>query len=201
MDTDEPMSLKARASHSRGMWLAMCVVATACAGPTELSPRESAPATVPAPGARPVIVVVVDTLRADHLGIHGYGRRTTSNLDAWASQGRVYERAFATAPWTLPSFGSIYTGLWPAVHRAGTLGERRWLSGSSPNRLSASVETLAEVLRDRGFETGAVMNNPFLEASFGVDRGFNVYDHVPGDNQNVRRADEMVERALDLIDS
>ena len=149
---------------------------------------------------RPVIVVVADTLRADHLGLYGYARPTSPHLDVWAEEGRVYERAFATAPWTLPSFGSLYTGRWPMRHRAGVMKEGDWLGRSVPNRLSSDIPTLAEILRDQGFVTGAVMNNPYLDPSFGVARGFDVYDHVPGDNQDIRRADVMVARAFELID-
>lgn len=152
------------------------------------------------PDQGPVIVVVADTLRADHLGLYGYTRPTSPHLDAWAEEGRVYERAFATAPWTLPSFGSLYTGRWPMRHRAGVMKEEDWLGRSVPNRLSSDTPTLAEILRDRGFATGAVMNNPYLDPSFGVARGFEVYDHVPGDNQDIRRADAMVARAFELID-
>ena len=93
-----------------------------------------------------------------------------------------------------------YTGRWPMRHRAGVMKERSWLGRALPNRLTSEVPTLAEVLRDHGFATGAVMNNPYLDQSFGVARGFDVYDHVPGDNQDIRRADVMVARALELID-
>ena len=93
-----------------------------------------------------------------------------------------------------------YTGRWPMRHRAGVMKERSWLGRALPNRLTSEVPTLAEVLRDHGFATGAVMNNPYLDQSFGVPRGFDVYDHVPGDNQDIRRADVMVARALELID-
>ena len=66
-----------------------------------------------------VILVVVDTLRADHLGLYGYARPTSPNLDAWAKDGRVFDHAYAPSPWTLPSFASIYTGHWPLIHQGG----------------------------------------------------------------------------------
>ena len=165
---------------------------------SELAVENSPPE--PGPDYRPVIVVVADTLRADHLGLYGYDRPTSPNLDAWAAEGRVYEHAFSTAPWTLPSFGSLFTGRWPMRHRAGVRKDEDWLGRSLPNRLTSAVPTLAEILRDHGFATGAVVNNPYLDPSFGIARGFDVYDHVPGDNQDIRRADIIVEAGLELID-
>ena len=66
-----------------------------------------------------VILLVVDTLRADHLGTYGYLRPTSPNLDAWAQDGRVYEHAYSTSAWTLPAFASLYTGYLPLRHRVG----------------------------------------------------------------------------------
>ena len=152
------------------------------------------------PDGGSVLLIVVDTLRADHLGVYGYSRPTSPNLDIWAAQGRVYERAFATGSWTLPSFGSIYTGRWSTVHRAGVAMSKGWRGDLLSTGLTA-VPTIAEILREHGFATGAIMNNPYLDPSFGVSRGFEVYDYVPGDHQDIRRADVMVHRALELIDT
>ena len=178
-----------------GLGCVLCLVVGCNSEP----PVENSP-LAPGPNARPVVVVVADTLRADHLGLYGYTRPTSPNLDTWASEGRVYEHAFSTAPWTLPSFGSLFTGYWPMRHRAGVLQDENWFGRSLPNRLTSAVPTLAEILRDHGFSTGAVMNNPYLDSSFGIARGFDVYDHAPGDNRDVRRADIMVETGLELID-
>ena len=77
------------------------------------------------PGADPgspssIVLIVIDALRADHLGTYGYTARPTSpNIDLWAGRGLVFERAWATSPWTLPSFGSILTGYLPSAHAAG----------------------------------------------------------------------------------
>ena len=149
----------------------------------------------------PVIVVVIYTLRADHLGTYGYARATSPNLDRWAREGRVFERAYSTSSWTLPSFGTLFTGYLPTRHRAGA--EANFERGKlvrGGTQLSPSVQTVAEMFSAQGFKTGAVANNPFLGPPFGVDRGFEVYDHVPGDNHDIRRADVMVDRSLALID-
>ena len=138
----------------------------------------------------PVLLIVVDTLRADHLGAYGYDRAASPHFDAWANSGRLYERAFATSSWTLPSFGSLYTGQLPSRHGAGL---ERW------GKLT-ELPVLAELLRDHGFVTGAVVNNPFVSPEFGIDRGFQTYDYDVGSNEQSRRADDVVDVALRWID-
>ena len=66
-----------------------------------------------APGARNVLLIVWDTVRAGNLSLYGYGRRTTPHLERLAARGVRLERAFATSPWTLPSHASLFTGRWP----------------------------------------------------------------------------------------
>ena len=160
----------------------------------------SVAACAPSDAPRSVILIVVDTLRADHLGTYGYRRRTSPNLDDWAQQGQVFEQAISTAPWTLPTFGSLYTGYLPLRHRAGMA---HFDPGTSlaANRLRPDVIQIAQQLAGSGLNTGAVVNNPFLSPTFGLNRGFEVYDHVPGNNRKIRRADVTVTQALDLIDS
>ncbi len=151
----------------------------------------------PAP-PRSVILIVIDTLRADHLGLYGYQRPTSPELDAIAQQGAVFENAFATSPWTLPSFGSLFTGRLPAEHRAG------WRSGGADEGRSFlpmrdGVATLAETLAATGRDTGAIMNNAFLHPDFGVARGFQTYDHIGGNRRKIRRADEVVDSTLEWL--
>ena len=144
-----------------------------------------------------VILVVVDTLRADHLGLYGYARPTSPNLDAWAKDGRVFDHAFAPAPWTLPSFASIYTGHWPLIHQGGR---------TTDTVRQAPVEylpALAEILQTEGVQTMAVVNNPNLAPSFGMARGFDVYDLDPskGWSNPHRSAANTIQRAFELIDT
>ena len=154
-------------------------------------------------GATSVVLIVVDTLRADHLGLYGYDRPTSPNLDAWAVDGRVFEYAFAPAPWTLPSFSSLYTGRWPLIHQGGLASEKAPEEGRSPAFLgpAADLPTLAETLRDAGLRTLAVATNPFLAPSFGMARGFDRYDLDLGTRgSSSPRAEEVVRRALALVD-
>ena len=149
---------------------------------------------------RSVILVVIDTLRADHLGLYGYGRPTSPHLDRWAAEGRVYERAYSTSSWTLPSFGSLYTGYLPMRHRAGVAARFDRRGAIRANKLDITVPTVAERLAAQDMKTGAVKNNPFLGRAYGVNRGFQEYDHEPGGLHETRRADVMVDRSLALID-
>lgn len=123
-----------------------------------------------------VLLIVVDTLRADHLSAYGYDRPTSPHLERWATKGLVFERALAPSPWTLPTFGSVLTGLWPAQHAAGKrIGSKlkRWRRAP----LSPEVTTLPEVMQKNGFTTGAIVNNAFLREHFGAARGFEFYDY------------------------
>ena len=148
-----------------------------------------------------VILVVVDTLRADHLGLYGYARPTSPNLDAWAKDGRVFDHAYAPSPWTLPSFASIYTGHWPLIHQGGRTVR---LDTGDPDT-QAPVEylpALAENLQAEGVQTMAVVNNPFLAPSFGMARGFDVYDFDPTARPNPHRsAADTIQRAFELVDA
>jgi choline-sulfatase len=156
-------------------------------------------------GCRPVqpasgsaVLIVVDTLRPDHLGDYGYDLPTSPQLDGWMASGRVYERAFATSSWTLPSFASMFTGQLPARHGAGERtgrGRKR-----SFTRLDAGVPTLAEIFREHGYATGAIVSNAALAPAFGLNRGFDTYDYVPATTRQTRRADAAVRRALAWID-
>ncbi len=121
------------------------------------------------PGARNVLLVVLDTVRADHLSLYGYNRATTPNLARLARSGARFDQARSTAPWTFPSHASMFTGRWPHELSAGY------------NRpLDAAQPTLAEFLADRGYATaGFVANTVFCAAETGLSRGFAHYeDHV-----------------------
>jgi arylsulfatase A-like enzyme len=145
----------------------------------------------------PVILIVVDTLRADHLGTYGAARFTSPELDAYARRGAVFEHAYAPSPWTLPTMASIYTGLLPSQHGAGALlaVDGKVLFA----RLDGGPPTLGERLHAFGYPTQAVAGNPNLHPRFGMARGFDGYDYRAGDMAHIRRADAIVDRALQWI--
>ncbi len=138
--------------------------------------------------ARRVILISIDTLRADHLGCYGYPRPTSPELDALAAEGIVFEEAMAQAPFTLPSHMSMLTGLEVGAH-----GVRH---GDVP--LAEAHVTLAETLRDAGYATAAWVDGGFMSARYGFDQGFDAYhdERVPGDafDNGLRRyGDEVLE--------
>ncbi len=120
--------------------------------------------------ARGVIVVDIDTLRADHLGTYGYARATSPNLDAFARRGVRFDWAFSQAPYTLPSQTSILTSLYPSSH----------LVLHDSDHLAPERVTLAERFAAAGFTTGAFIDGGFLKAHFGLDQGFATYFDLNG---------------------
>jgi len=161
-----------RKSFSLMMWrnnvlrVVPAVVAAAigvCCGGCE--PQEAPPT---GPGARPnVLIVTFDTTRFDHLSCYGYDKISTPAVDALAARGIRYTRCYATAPITLPSHTSILTGLYPLHHRLHD-------NGTGP--LDEQAVTLAEVLRDAGYTTGAVIGAQVLNSRYGLGQGFQQYD-------------------------
>ncbi|HEX5065348.1 MAG TPA: sulfatase [Myxococcota bacterium] len=176
----------ARGTTIRAALLAAVLAWTGCAG-EPARPRQ-------------VVCIVVDTLRADRLGAYGYAEHATSpQLDAWLERARLYEAAFASSPWTLPSVGSIVSGLWPSHHGAG-----RWARTGKERRLTLLAPehvTLAERFRDAGFATAAIISNHFMRPDSGIEQGFGLYDFAPVTNESGRRADEVVRRSLEWIDA
>jgi arylsulfatase A-like enzyme/Tfp pilus assembly protein PilF len=134
--------------------------------------RSGSPSDPAAPSSaiRTVLLVTVDTLRADRVGAYGWPAARTPAIDALAARGVRFRRAFATAPITLPSHASLLTGLYPPGH------------GSRHNgmRMRQEPATLATILHDQGWATGAFIGAFPLDRRFGLDRGFDVYgDRMP----------------------
>ena len=131
-----------------------------------LLPRSSAGADRPH-----VILITLDTCRADHLGCYNPASRLTPNIDRFAETATVFRNCVAPVPLTLPSHASIMTGQIPLAHRVHQNG--------------ATVDPrdvlLAERLRDRGYTTGAIVSHLVLSRPFGLDQGFDVYmDKIDG---------------------
>ncbi len=118
-------------------------------------------------GDRNLIIITVDTVRADRLGCYGYRDIRTPNIDFLAANGVLFENAISAAPLTLPSHTTILTGLYPTVH-----GVR----DNTTYRLSDKAITLTEILRENGYRTGAVVGAFVLDSSYGLDQGFDTYD-------------------------
>ncbi len=119
-----------------------------------------------------VFLLNIDMLRADHLGVHGYGRDTTPVLDDLARKGAWFTQARAHAPWTYPSVVSMLTGLYPTSHGATyAQADGDYVTTS----LSTEIDTLASRLKAGGYATAAFVTNPLLKRYSGLDHGFDVY--------------------------
>ena len=142
--------------------------------------------------ARNLVLITIDTLRADHVGAYGWAAARTPTLDALARDGAIFERAYAAAPITLPSHATILTGRYPPGHGARDNGIR----------MSSSVPTLATELHARGFKTAAFVAAFPLDHQFGLSGGFDVYsDRLPrepgGRLANERPASAVIDEARD----
>src|SRR5215208_682858 len=143
----------------------LVLTAAGCQGP-DISPGASAPSAPSREGAD-VVLVTIDTLRADAVGFAGNARVATPTLDRLAAAGRVFDDAHAHNVVTLPSHANILTGLYPYQH-----GVR----DNSGFALRPEVPTLASLLRKAGYSTGAFVAAYPLDAKFGLNQGFDVYD-------------------------
>jgi len=126
---------------------------------------------------RNVVLISIDSLRADHLGCYGYHRPTSPRLDALAAAGARFNAAYTTASWTLPSHASQLTGRYPLSHGAVTLDRR----------LSTATPTIPTILGPAGFTTGGFVSFEFLRRRYGFDAGFEYFDDfttaVDGNNE------------------
>ncbi|MDP2914505.1 MAG: sulfatase [Candidatus Aminicenantes bacterium] len=114
---------------------------------------------------RKIVLISVDTLRADHLGCYGYGKDTSPNSDALARDAALFVNTYAPSPWTLPSHVSLLTAL--SCFRHGVNLESATIDRSRP--------TLADILRSNGFYCAAVTGGGFVGAVFGFSKGFDLY--------------------------
>jgi arylsulfatase A-like enzyme/Flp pilus assembly protein TadD len=157
-------------SRRRGRWwlAGLAVVGVAGAALLVVHSRHRAAPPAAAPRARDnLLLITLDTTRADHLGSYGSTRARTRHLDRLAAEGARFETALSPAPITLPAHASIFTGLLPPEH-----GVRNNGNFYLPDRF----ETLATVLRREGYHTGAFVSSFILDRRYGLDRGFETYD-------------------------
>jgi len=161
--------------------VALYVGALACAQPDE-------PTEPPH-----VLLIVVDTLRQDHLGAYGFDRFPVSpNIDALAAESIVVDGLTACTSWTMPSMATLYTGLTPAQHRVSRM--------VGPGRELKERGTLATQFRNAGYATACVMSNFLLRAGHGFNEGFDRYDDQPARYADPHRgstAAEVAQRGID----
>jgi len=130
------------------------------------SAKAVAKATASKKEIKNVLLISIDTLRADHLSCYGYSHNTSPNIDAFAKDAVLFNHSISPVSLTLPSHTSMMTGTTPLYHKIH----------DNDLRLSSENYTLAEMLKEKGFETGAIIGAFVLDSQFGMDQGFDVYD-------------------------
>ncbi len=189
---DGTTSQWASGRHAGGLFLVRCL-------PFWILILASGCARAPGPAAQPtnVVLISVDTLRADHLGCYGAGAVSTPAIDRLAADGVRFEHAYSPVPLTLPAHWTIHTGLEP------------WRHGVVDNGIvfpDTTVTTLAERFAGAGYDTGAIVAAFVLNRAFGLDRGFGHYDDGPSADAEIDRlfhgtapADERVGEAISWL--
>jgi arylsulfatase A-like enzyme len=167
---------------TRGLAL-LCLLAV---GAITLATLNAGPYLAPRPN---VVLVVVDTLRADHLGIYGYRRDTSPNLDALARESFLYRNAISTAPWTSPALGSILTGRYPP--QIGIT--------SRPIVLDEAVRRLPEVLQARGYETAGIVSHLYVGQKYNYHQGFGFWDESQAKGHTHVSSREVTNRAIEFL--
>jgi len=150
--TGTAMTRPRSAAVSQALALALLLAAVGCGGSGDRSN---------------VLLITIDTLRSDRLGAYGYDRIDMPNIDALAAAGALFEYTVTDTPWTTPSMSSVMTGEYANVHG---------FKSTNTNRLALENVTLAEILRDAGYTTAAIVGSFPLDAVFQLDQGFDHYD-------------------------
>ncbi len=149
-----------------------------------------------------VVLVVVDTLRADYLGVYGFDGAISPTIDALARESVVFDNAFAQSPWTKPSTASLFTSLYPQVHGL-TNHEGLYWGGDTPEQrtgiLPAKAVTLAEAFQASGYRTAAFVTNPWLIRDYGFSQGFDLFDDYAAAID--APADAIIEQAMAWVEA
>ncbi|MFC1739035.1 sulfatase [Planctomycetota bacterium] len=145
---------------------------------------------------RSIILISIDTCRADYLGCYGYPRRITPNIDKFAEESILFNNVISPVPITLPAHSSMLTGTTPPYHG---------VHYNYDYKLDKSNVTLAEILKDNGFTTGAVISSFILDSQFGLDQGFDYYHdrfvNTPNTNiDNERKGEEASRLAIQWLE-
>lgn len=152
----------------------------------------------PSPDAEPrrpnLLLISLDTVRADRLSLYGHSRATSPHLDAWAaSEAVVFEQAVAGAPWTLPSHMTLFSGL-DALHHGINHDVGRSLEPSQ-----RGFGLLAEILRSQGYATAATTGGAYLHPQYGFHQGFNSYRYWHDRARDDKELSDGIDRALDFL--
>ena len=143
-----------------------------------------------------VVIILIDALRRDHVGVYGYSRDTTPNIDRFAGESLVFENAISPSYWTCPSIASLFSMLYPTVHGLTGLTPEGYENGT--NALDDNLVTFAEILSENGYATGAFVASPCICRDLQFDQGFEVFDPIGSEAKP--RADEVNRKAVAWIE-
>ncbi len=179
--------------------LALTLGALALGGAVSCSDGSSTPSGETSADAEPaadraipriIILISIDTLRADHLGLYGYDRFTSPTIDVLGLEGTVFDQANSASPWTLPSHSTMLTGVYPRTHGASKITAQ----------LSPARETLPHMLAEKGWETAAVVAAPWLaKDTFKVTKDFKQYKYVRTDSDRRAPSKLITDQATEWI--
>jgi arylsulfatase A-like enzyme len=141
------------------------------------------------PDSPNVILISIDTLRADRLGSYGNPRNTSPNIDKLASQGVLFENAYSQAPWTLPAMATVHTSLYPTEHGA----IRRHLA------INKNLHTLAEQMKNNNYKTMGITTHSFVDSNHGFAQGFDIFDERNHRGVDDSSAERITQKAMKLI--
>jgi len=181
-------STNLHAAQTKLFALLICGLVLGCRPSTTPAPRES---------IRQILLISIDTCRSDHLSCYGFTRPTTPHLDTLAKESVLFERTISPVPLTLPAHCSMLTGTNPTHHG---------VHDNHDFRLADDQTTLAELVKQQGYATGAIVSAFVLDSQFGLDQGFDEYqdemsgEHLVHGSFNERKGDQTTELALQWLD-
>ena len=136
-----------------------------------------------------VLLIIIDTLRADHLSCYQYDKGGSHNIDSLASHSTLFKNAISMAPWTTPSINSIFTSQYPAV-----LGIK-----DLPIKFNNKFLTLAEVFKEHNYKTKGIISHIYLSAALGFNQGFDSYDEGSAKGHGSISSPSVTEKALSFL--
>jgi arylsulfatase A-like enzyme len=142
-----------------------------------------------APQGQNVLLIAVDTLRADHLGCYGYERNNSPNIDGLATEGMLFRNCMSQSSWTLPSIATIMTSVYPTVHQAIDKGKR----------IPDEFVTLAEVLKNNFYRTAGIISGVYVTSTYGFNQGFSLFDEEEAGYGDAISSHNVTRKAMNFL--
>lgn len=136
-----------------------------------------------------VVLIIIDTVRVDHVGCYGYRRNVTPNIDRLSSHSILYKNAISAAPWTSPSLGSMFTSQYPAV-----LGFK-----GKPIIIGQEFLTMAEIFKENNYQTKGIISYAYVSSSLGFNQGFDSYDEENAKGHGHISSPSITDKAISFL--